>query len=73
MAAIMSPDSTANWAATAFTEPRAFSKSPALIPNCLIRAILPSTVLFRLSKEGAKELKANALRAFSVSLAFRPA
>ena len=69
----MSLASTANLAATAFTEPRALSNSPAPIPNCLINAILPSTVSFILSNDGANELKAKALRAFSVSEALRPA
>ena len=73
MAAIISLDSTANFAATALTDPRALSRSSALILNCLINAILPSTVLFMSSKDGAKLLRAKALRAFSVSLALRPA
>ena len=73
MAVIKSAASTANLAATELTEPNAFSKSPASIPNCLIRAIEPSTVSFILSNDGASELRANALRALSVSLADRPA
>ena len=41
--------------------------------NCLINAILPSTVSFILSKDGARLLRAKALSAFSVSLALNPA
>ena len=69
----MSEDSTANLAATVFTAPNAPSKSSALIPNCRINAILPSTVSFMSSKDGAKLLNAKALNAFSVSLALKPA
>ena len=73
IAEIMSDDSTANFAATAFIEPKADSSSVALIPNCLIRAMLPSTVLFMSSNEGAKALNAKAFNALSVSLALNPA
>ena len=73
IALIISPASTAKPAATALILPRAEPSSVELIPNCRIRAILPSTVLFRLSKEGANALRASASNAFSVSLAFKPA
>ena len=53
--------------------PRAPSSSPELIPNCLIKAILPSTVLFKSSKDGAKADLANASSAIVVSCADRPA
>ena len=73
IAAIISPASTAKAAATAFILPRASSSSLADIPNCLIKAILPSTVLFKLSKDGARLVRANARTACSASLAANPA
>ena len=69
----MSPASTANLAATALIEPRAPSNSAVEIENCLIRAILPSTVLFRSSNDGASVLFAKAFNACSVSWADKPA
>ena len=72
-AVIMSPASTANLPATALILPRLLSKSLAEIPNCLINAILPSTVLLKLSNVGAKALLAKASNAMDVSLALNPA
>ena len=73
IAEIKSLDSTAKAAATALTEPNACSSCPAPILNCLIKAILPSTVSFKLSKDGAKSVNARACKAFCVSLALKPA
>ena len=63
IAVIRSVDSTANLAATELIEDSAFSRSLVLTLNCLIKAILPSTVSLRLLNEGANSVNANALRA----------
>ena len=63
-AAIISSDSTANCPETALIPPRAFSKSLALILNCLNIAIAPSAVLLISVKVGAKVDLAKASRDF---------
>ena len=54
-------------------DPRADSSSEVSNPNCLIAAIAPSVVSFKLSKDGASSVFAKASRAILVSLALIPA